>query len=131
MDKATLIIVAVLTFIGVVSYNTDDSHNEALLFYTFFMSLLLIFAPKLLDLLKESIHNRGKKAETSEWKTMKERLENLEGLMCRLDTEINYQLEQSLSAGKLTTITNRAGASQLPTSFLNVASALDSRFQVL
>jgi len=36
-----------------------------------------------------------------------------------------------LSAGKLTTITNRAGASQLPTSFLNVASALDSRFQVL
>ena len=60
-----------------------------------------------------------------------ERLENLEALMCRLDTEINTQLERSLSMGRISTTSNPAGVSQMPTTFMNVVSALEGRYQVL
>lgn len=60
-----------------------------------------------------------------------ERLENLEALMCRLDTEINTQLERSLSMGRIVTSTNPGGVSQMPTTFMNVVSALEGRYQVL
>jgi predicted Ser/Thr protein kinase len=132
MDRATLIVVGILAFIGIVSYNSTDIRDSTLLFYTFFMSILLMLLPKSFELLRDWMQNRAKRTEApGEWKLMKERLENLEGLMCRLDTEINYQLEQSLTAGKLTTVADRSGASQMPTSFMNVASALESRFQIL
>ena len=62
---------------------------------------------------------------------MMERLENLEALMCRLDTEINSQLERSLSMGKIVTGNDIGGVSQMPTTFMNVVSALEGRYQVL
>jgi eukaryotic-like serine/threonine-protein kinase len=60
-----------------------------------------------------------------------ERLENLEALMCRLDTEINTQLERSLSMGRIATGADPSGVSQMPTTFMNVVSALEGRYQVL
>lgn len=69
-------------------------------------------------------------AQESEMKRMRERLENLEGLMCRLDLEINSQLERSLGR-ILTANPSASGVSQLPTAFMNVATALESRYQIL
>lgn len=60
-----------------------------------------------------------------------ERLENLEALMCRLDTEINAQLERSLSMGRIVTGSTPGGVSQMPTTFMSVVSALEGRYQVL
>jgi serine/threonine protein kinase len=60
-----------------------------------------------------------------------ERLENLEALIVRLDTEINTQFERSLSMGRVITSTSAAGVSQMPTTFMNVVSALEGRYQVL
>jgi len=60
-----------------------------------------------------------------------ERLENLEALIVRLDTEINTQFERSLSMGRIITSSNPAGVSQMPTTFMNVVSALEGRYQVL
>ncbi|HSP06807.1 MAG TPA: serine/threonine-protein kinase, partial [Acidobacteriota bacterium] len=66
-----------------------------------------------------------------ELKRMKERVENLEAMMCNLDREINWQLEKSLSAGRVVTSTDAAGVSQMPTTFMNVAAALEGRYQIL
>src|SRR6185295_16488186 len=60
-----------------------------------------------------------------------DRLENLEALIVRLDTEINTQLERSLSMGRIATGSNASGVSQMPTTFMNVVSALQGRYQVL
>ena len=59
------------------------------------------------------------------------RLENLEALIVRLDTEINTQFERSLSMGRIVTTSSAAGVSQMPTTFMNVVSALEGRYQVL
>jgi serine/threonine protein kinase len=64
-------------------------------------------------------------------KRLEERLANLEDLMCRLDREINSQLEKSFSSGRLITSSDAAGVSQMPTTFMNVATALGGRFQIL
>lgn len=69
--------------------------------------------------------------EEAEYKRMKERVENLEAMMCNLDREINWQLEKSLSAGRVVTGTGDAAVSQMPTTFMNIASALEGRYQVL
>lgn len=66
-----------------------------------------------------------------EAKRMKERVENLEAMLCNLDREINWQLEKSLSSGRVMTSVEAAGVSQMPTTFMNVASALEGRYQVL
>jgi hypothetical protein len=66
-----------------------------------------------------------------EFQRMKERLENLETLMCNLDREINTQLEQSLSLGRISTGSDAAAMSQMPTTFMNVAAALEGRYQLL
>jgi serine/threonine protein kinase len=62
---------------------------------------------------------------------LEERLQNLEALICRLDSEMNYQLERSLTMGRITTSPEAAGVSQMPTTFLNVATALEGRYQIL
>lgn len=70
--------------------------------------------------------------QDQEMKKMRERLENLETLMCNLDREINFQLEKSLSGGKLvTSLDPSGGVSQMPTTFMNIASALEGRYQIL
>jgi serine/threonine-protein kinase len=69
--------------------------------------------------------------EEARVKKLEERLQNLETLICRLDSEMNYQLERSLSAGKLVTSAELPGVSQMPTTFMNVATALEGRYQIL
>jgi len=69
--------------------------------------------------------------QETEVKKLRERVENLESLLCRLDSEINYQMERSLTSGKIQTLPDASGNSQIPTTFMNVAAALESRFQIL
>jgi eukaryotic-like serine/threonine-protein kinase len=70
----------------------------------------------------------------AKFKRMQERVENLEAMMCNLDREINLQMEKSLRVtNMLASMSNPGGAgvSQMPTTFMNVASALEGRYQVL
>jgi eukaryotic-like serine/threonine-protein kinase len=69
--------------------------------------------------------------EETRVKKLEERLQNLEALICRLDTEMNYQLERSVSSGRIITGNDIAGISQMPTTFMNVATALEGRYQIL
>ena len=69
--------------------------------------------------------------EQARVKKLEDRLQNLEALICRLDSEMNYQLERSLTMGKIITSADAAGVSQMPTTFMNVASALEGRYQIL
>jgi len=62
---------------------------------------------------------------------LKERLENLETLMCRLDSEMNSRLERSFSMLKIAAGSLAPGVSQMPTSLMNVSSALEARYQIL
>jgi Protein kinase domain len=102
------------------------------LYFTLLVIFIALAFPPLMDFLKSAalkgMENEKEKADTSN-KVM-DRIENLEAVMCRLDAEINSQLEHTLSAGRLTTFEN-AGQSQMPTLFLNISSALENRFQLL
>jgi serine/threonine protein kinase len=69
--------------------------------------------------------------EEGKVKKLEDRLQNLEALICRLDSEMNYQLERSLSLGRIVTSPDAAGVSQMPTTFMNVATALEGRYQIL
>ena len=69
--------------------------------------------------------------EEAKVKKLEDRLQNLEALICRLDSEMNYQLERSLSLGRIVTSPDAAGVSQMPTTFMNVATALEGRYQIL
>ena len=69
--------------------------------------------------------------EDARVKKLEERLQNLEALICRLDSEMNYQLERSLTLGRIVTSTDPGGVSQMPTTFMNVATALEGRYQIL
>lgn len=84
-------------------------------------------------LAKDALEAQKKNPEQdAEIKRMRERLENLESMLCNLDREINLQLEKSFSSGRLvTTMDPSGGVSQMPTTFMNVASALEGRYQIL
>jgi eukaryotic-like serine/threonine-protein kinase len=69
--------------------------------------------------------------EGAQVQLLKERLENLEALMCRLDSEMNSRLERSFSMLKMTGGVISPGASQMPTNFMNVTLALEDRYQIL
>ena len=66
-------------------------------------------------------------------KRMQERVENLEAMLCNMDREINLQMEKSLSMARMLSsgVGSPAGVSQMPTAFMNIASALEGRYQVL
>ncbi len=81
------------------------------------------------ELAREALKN--KQADSGDVKKLRERVENLENLVCRLDSELNIQLEKSLSSGRIITSSSDAGVSQMPTTFMNVSAALESRFQIL
>ncbi|MCI0415621.1 protein kinase [bacterium] len=71
------------------------------------------------------------KEDQNEVRRLKERLENLELLICRLDTEMNQQWERSM-LGTSGAFSGEPGAvSQMPTAFVNMISALEGRYQVL
>ncbi len=117
-------VVGFIAFMGAIMYG---KHGESsILFYTFFMALIVLLIPRITELFR----SQPKTQDSQELKAMTERLENLESLVCRLDTEINVQLEKSLSSGKLVTF-DAGENSQLPTSFLNITSVLESRYQIL
>lgn len=82
------------------------------------------------ELAKEKLKARDP-AEEERVKKLQERVENLENLVCRLDSEINFQIEKSLSSGRIVTSISEAGNSQMPTTFMNVAAALEGRYQIL
>ncbi|HET6266768.1 MAG TPA: serine/threonine-protein kinase [Acidobacteriota bacterium] len=75
--------------------------------------------------------NPAPQQNNEEVKHLRERLENLEALMCRMDTEMNSQLERSFSMLRQATGANPAAVSQMPTTFMNVATVLEGRYQVL
>jgi serine/threonine protein kinase len=82
-----------------------------------------------------AIASRGKKENPQEVKelkqenaALKDRIENLETLVCRLDQEINTQLEKSLWLSRSNPGTAN---SQQMTAMVNITTALESRFQVL
>jgi serine/threonine-protein kinase len=84
------------------------------------------------ELAREAAKNPPRDPEqTTEVKRLRERVENLEALICRLDTEINYQLEKSVGSGKVITAPESSGNSQMPTTFMNIATALEGRYQIL
>ncbi len=95
------------------------------------MSPILLWMRYKHQLAKEKLSVEAKDPEAEKkLGRVTERLENLEALMCRLDTEINAQLERSLSMGRIVTASN-PGVSQMPTTFMSVVSALEGRYQVL
>lgn len=69
--------------------------------------------------------------EEAKVKRLEERMENLEALICRMHSELNQQMEKSLILARSGSGMAAIESSQMPTSILSVASALDSRFQVL
>jgi serine/threonine protein kinase len=96
-----------------------------------------ILGPKWLrmrhEIAKEKINKliEGTPEKEAEVKRLRDRIENLETLICRLDSEINLQLEKSLGTGKVITAVPVSGNSSMPTTFMNVASALEGRYQIL
>jgi serine/threonine protein kinase len=106
--------------------------DPAFLVYSFIVIVVLLGLPLVVDFLKSAAVKGIEKEIDKDKKDDKvmDRIENLEALMCRLDAEINSQLEQTLSAGKVRTLQN-VGDSQMPTIFLNISTALENRFQLL
>lgn len=129
-DWASLILFGLLSFVALIMY--QDRQDPVPMFFVATIILGWVGIPRIFDLLKDWLFRKASQpvVKTND-PELKERLENLEGLICRLDSEINYQMEQSLSAGKITTSASPAAASQMPTTFMNVAAALEGRYQVL
>src|SRR5262249_25721105 len=130
-DYLTLIVFGALMFVALLM--SDQSKDPAgIVFVVCSMGLWIGFT-KIAEYLKD---RKTKAKETvvlpnPDSTVLKERLENLEALICRLDTEINTQLEQSFASGGIPAIPPSPGVSQLPTTFMNIASALEDRYQVL
>ncbi|HET6267834.1 MAG TPA: serine/threonine-protein kinase [Acidobacteriota bacterium] len=82
------------------------------------------------ELAREKLMLSSATKEAGDVKLLQERLENLEALMCRLDSEMNSRLERSFSMLKIAG-TAAPGLSQMPTTFMSISSALESRYQVL
>ena len=114
------------------------SRDEAVLIVTIVFASISawIFLPVWLkhkrELEKSALDQSRKNPEDEKrTKKLEERVQNLEALICRLDAEINQQFERSLSMGRVVTTPESAGVSQMPTTFMNVASALEGRYQIL
>lgn len=69
--------------------------------------------------------------ETSKSTRTDERIANLEAILCRLDTELNQQMERSLISARMFAAPTSAGRSAMPTTLLSLAGALEGRYQVL
>lgn len=120
--------VFIIAFVAMLSYS--ERNQVGVLIFAFALIFLWLGLPRLLDYLQDR-PGKQKVEPQEDVKALKERLENLEALMCRLDAEINDQIEHSLSGGRILTGKGDAGVSRMPTTFLNIASALEGRYQVL
>src|SRR6186997_3201231 len=119
-----------IAFVAMISFS--NTGKEEVLIFALSLIALWIGLPRLLDFLKDRGEQKKTTTAPAEVTMLRERLENLETLMCRLDAEINTQIEQSLSGGRLMTVAGTStGNSHMPTTFLNIASLLEGRYQVL
>lgn len=104
---------------------------SGMLFITLWIAIPFYFSHKRKLAREQSQINPTKNAEQeAEIKRMRERMENLEAIICNLDREMNVQLERTMSKMMLISPDNPE-ISQMPTTFMNVASALEGRYQVL
>lgn len=119
-----------IAIVSLVLYS--KSQNLLILLFGLVIVLLCLGLPQLIDFMKAAALKGmdQEKLESAQWKKSIDRIENLEALICRLDAELNSQMERALSSGKLST-SNSIGQSQMPTIFLNVSTALEKRFQIL
>jgi len=69
--------------------------------------------------------------DETEIKRLKERLENLETLICRLDEERSNQLEKFVGLSRSGSGNLPPDVTQLPTTYMSVATALEGRYQIL
>jgi serine/threonine protein kinase len=69
--------------------------------------------------------------ETSKSSRMDDRIANLEALICRLDAELNQQIERSVISTRMLISTPSARVSGMPTSLMSLAASLEGRYQVL
>jgi len=129
-DWVSLLVFGMLCFVALMMY--QDLQDPVPMVFVTTLILGWVGLPRLFELFKDRFRRDvSKPAEQKDYSALKDRLENLEGLICRLDSEINYQLEKSLSSGRLATSASPAAASQMPTTFMNIAAALEGRYQVL
>lgn len=104
---------------------------SGMLFITLWIAIPFYFSHKRKIAREQAQINPAKNAEQEdEIKRMRERMENLEAIICNLDREMNVQLERTMSKMMLISPGNPE-VSQMPTTFMNVASALEGRYQVL
>src|SRR5688572_23045500 len=89
-------------------------------------------AKRKLEIEAAQVRPQIQKEDQNQMQRLKERLENLELLIVRLDTEMNQQWERTL-LGKTGGFSSASGGavSQMPTAFINMISALEGRYQVL
>jgi eukaryotic-like serine/threonine-protein kinase len=69
--------------------------------------------------------------ETAKSTRMEERIANLEALVCRLDSELNQQMERSLISTRMYAAPTSTSRSAMPTTLLSLAAALEGRYQIL
>src|SRR5215204_1268579 len=88
-------------FIAFVAMLSHSEHGRPeLLLFAFALIFTWLGFPRILDFIRD--RQSSKRRETpEEVKALRERLENLESLICRLDAEMNTKLEQSLTSGRL------------------------------
>ena len=83
------------------------------------------------ELAKQKVKAVQTPEETNKSSRMEDRIANLEALLCRLDTELNQQMERSLMSTRFSAIPGPGAVSTTPTALMNLAAALESRYQVL
>ena len=106
---------------------------------TFLTTVVIVFGsitacvvlPFWLRYRREKLTQSRDTQQDAQVKLLKERLENVETLICRLDSEINTRLERSFSMIKMASGSGSPGVSRMPTTFMSVSSALEDRYQVL
>src|SRR5262249_11263812 len=123
-------IVGILVFFIVLLVQMDNGHPE----YAIAGALGLIALAATLYFFRNRQKQKANQAQAfgpvdaARSERLEQRLENLELLICRMDRELSHQIEQSLIASGAS---SPVAISQKPTSLLNVASALEERFQIL
>lgn len=106
-----------------------------ILLIIFFFITIWKLVPQYLRHKEELSRERASQAKSpqdeAEIKRLRDRLENLETLICRLDEERNQQFERWARMSVPPSASVNQQVSQMPTNYMNVAAALDGRYQIL
>ncbi len=131
-----LIFSLVLGFFGVIAFfvslmvNVDEHPGSAMLGGVVLLGLAAASLYFLRFRHKGDVKEASGALDAVNHKRLQDRLENLETLICRLDRELNLQIEQSLLLTNQASISD-AGVSRMPTFLISLTSALEDRFQIL